>query len=164
MVQASPPKDPILDTSSHNMIGCNGYKGHYIDPNLITVDYALEDVLPPITPRRLKRRKVLNSENTSDNVFNNSQESNSNTSASDLSPPETSFHTEALSSTNETYTIRGLTIDHNCRSATEIALVKRLSSDPQPVKSGTDGLLRVAGSLAITRALGDGYLKRAFLR
>lgn len=61
-----------------------------------------------------------------------------------------------------------VTTDHTCQIPEERALVGFLSSDPNPIRPSEIGLKtyglsapdRVAGSLAITRALGDGYLKR----
>lgn len=58
-----------------------------------------------------------------------------------------------------------LTTDHNCGNADEVAQVAGRSSDPNPVRVNPRGgnVVRVAGSLAVTRALGDGYLKHADL-
>jgi hypothetical protein len=66
------------------------------------------------------------------------------------------------------YQVAGVTTDHTCHVPEERALVAYLSSDPNPCRPSEIGLKtyglaapdRVAGSLAITRALGDGYLKR----
>jgi serine/threonine protein phosphatase PrpC len=65
--------------------------------------------------------------------------------------------------------IQGITLDHTCSVEEELAVVKYLSSDPDPIRQsendkrrfGTAAIPRVAGSLAVTRALGDAYLKRA---
>lgn len=54
----------------------------------------------------------------------------------------------------------------------ERKMVSHLSSDPNPLRPseigkrnyGANAPDRVAGSLAITRALGDGYLKRQDIR
>ncbi|CAM9725840.1 unnamed protein product [Chrysoparadoxa australica] len=53
-----------------------------------------------------------------------------------------------------------LTKDHNCTNTTEVAKVKARSGDKKAIRSSKGkGPPRVAGSLAITRALGDAYLK-----
>ena len=60
-----------------------------------------------------------------------------------------------------------LTLDHSCDVPAEADGVRSLSSDPAPVRAsdndrralGGRAPLRVAGSLAVTRALGDPYLK-----
>jgi len=59
-----------------------------------------------------------------------------------------------------------LTRDHNCANAAEAAAVTLRSRDPQAIRPaqtdswrGHKALDRVAGSLAVTRAIGDGYLK-----
>ena len=51
-----------------------------------------------------------------------------------------------------------LTTDHTCYSQEESR--RLLSSHPDSIRSATsNGIKRVAGSLAVTRALGDAYLK-----
>ena len=60
-----------------------------------------------------------------------------------------------------------LTLDHACDVPAEAEGVRSLTSDPNPVRAsdndrkalGARAPLRVAGSLAVTRALGDPYLK-----
>ena len=54
-----------------------------------------------------------------------------------------------------------LTRDHNCYNESEIKNVRnRCATDPTCVSSPVNGgIKRVAGSLAVTRALGDAYLK-----
>ncbi|EWM26894.1 protein phosphatase [Nannochloropsis gaditana] len=64
-----------------------------------------------------------------------------------------------------------LTRDHNCQNASEVKLVKQRTTDKHAIRksakdarsahyaSGVGGIDRVAGSLAVTRALGNGYLK-----
>lgn len=64
--------------------------------------------------------------------------------------------------------LQGITLDHTCQVDEEVAVVKYLSKDPDPIRQsendkrrfGNAAIPRVAGSLAVTRALGDGYLKR----
>lgn len=58
-----------------------------------------------------------------------------------------------------------LTVDHSCVNAAEVAALRRRCRDPRPVRLPAncqrgEGPLRVAGSLTVTRALGDFYLKR----
>ena len=67
-------------------------------------------------------------------------------------------------------TVRGLALshDHNCINQNEVELVKQRSTDGAPIrksqkdlaKGSTSAVARVAGSLAVTRAIGDAYLKR----
>ncbi|TMW66759.1 hypothetical protein Poli38472_014071 [Pythium oligandrum] len=63
-----------------------------------------------------------------------------------------------------------LTVEHNCKNATEIRLVLERSRDRNAIRYSKDeqsnganqggyGIKRVAGSLAVTRAFGDFYLK-----
>lgn len=68
-------------------------------------------------------------------------------------------------------TVQELTQDHCCGSPADVQCLLRLSSDPSPCRPsqtdiarfGDKAMPRVAGSLAVTRALGDGYLKTALL-
>lgn len=57
----------------------------------------------------------------------------------------------------------GLTVDQNCRNDTECDRVRRRSKDPMPFRAASrsrvGSLSRVAGTLAVTRAIGDAYLK-----
>mmetsp|Transcript_17830 Transcript_17830/g.17906 ORF Transcript_17830/g.17906 Transcript_17830/m.17906 type:complete len:246 (+) Transcript_17830:2-739(+) len=63
--------------------------------------------------------------------------------------------------------LSALTRDHTCESHSERLAVSHLTSDPSPYaqsandkrKYGRLAITRVAGSLAVTRAFGDGYLK-----
>ena len=63
--------------------------------------------------------------------------------------------------------INGVTTDHCCAIEAECELISRNNKDPQPLRQsdndrklyGSRAPMRVAGSLAVTRALGDGYLK-----
>eukprot|EP01041_Mallomonas_annulata_P006829 gene6829-13834_t len=74
----------------------------------------------------------------------------------------------AYSSTNDHWEVSLLTEDHMCGVAMEREAVARLSSDPCPIgpterefrRFGAAAPIRVGRSLAVTRALGDGYLKR----
>lgn len=54
-----------------------------------------------------------------------------------------------------------LTRDHNCYNEAEVESVReRCTTDPRSVSNPSrGGIRRVAGSLAVTRALGDAYLK-----
>lgn len=58
-----------------------------------------------------------------------------------------------------------LTLDHNCYNPEEVAAVCERSADASAIRvskhdpNGSLGLLRVAGSLTVTRCLGDLYLK-----
>jgi serine/threonine protein phosphatase PrpC len=61
-----------------------------------------------------------------------------------------------------------LSVDHNCTNSDEIRLVLERSRDRNPIRLSKDdqasgaggfGVKRVAGSLAVTRAFGDFYLK-----
>lgn len=66
------------------------------------------------------------------------------------------------------YKVECLTMDHSCQVPLERIIVSSLSSDINPLRAseigkknfGLDAPVRVAGTLAITRALGDSYLKR----
>ena len=75
-----------------------------------------------------------------------------------LSYPLTDFKAR-----NGTHIVSAVTKDHVCSSRNEMKIVSALSKDPKPFRaSHNDNSLafqRVAGSLAITRAMGDGYLK-----
>ena len=66
-----------------------------------------------------------------------------------------------------------LTSDHNCGNSEEVARVAARTKDPNPVRPGRDAsrdvhlecmsmmkVMRVAGTLAVTRAFGDAYLKK----
>ena len=68
--------------------------------------------------------------------------------------------------------VSAITLDHGCDSVLEGQLVKALTIDTNPIRCSINGSrganrrvsniqqpLRVAGSLAVTRAIGDGYLK-----
>ena len=65
----------------------------------------------------------------------------------------------------------GITLDHGCDVPKEVEGIRILSNDPNPVRQsdndrkhlGIRAPLRVAGSLAVARALGDSYLKIAEL-
>lgn len=61
-----------------------------------------------------------------------------------------------------------LSVDHNCSNSDELRLVLERSRDRNPIRLSKDdqasgaggfGVKRVAGSLAVTRAFGDFYLK-----
>lgn len=54
-----------------------------------------------------------------------------------------------------------LTADHDCNNLAEVNMVKKRSSDPNAIRPShpSSNVMRVAGSLAVTRALGDGFLK-----
>ncbi|CAM9906327.1 unnamed protein product, partial [Choristocarpus tenellus] len=61
-----------------------------------------------------------------------------------------------------------LTRDHNCDDKDEVAIVEARSGDENAVRvsrndewKGATAIKRVAGSLAVTRAIGDAYLKEA---
>lgn len=61
-----------------------------------------------------------------------------------------------------------LSRDHNCDDADEVALVRARSGDEKAIRvsrndqyKGARAIKRVAGSLAVTRAVGDAYLKKA---
>jgi len=58
-----------------------------------------------------------------------------------------------------------LTTDHSAYNPVEVALVrKRCNNAPKAISAGIGGgIKRVAGSLAVTRALGDAYLKTSLL-
>ena len=56
-----------------------------------------------------------------------------------------------------------MTADHNCYNQSEISIVQaRCPTDQKAVTNPSmkGGIRRVAGSLAVTRALGDLYLKK----
>ena len=63
--------------------------------------------------------------------------------------------------------IKGVTTDHCCAIDAEREFITKNNKDPQPLRQsendarmyGSRAPMRVAGSLAVTRALGDGYLK-----
>jgi len=59
-----------------------------------------------------------------------------------------------------------LTNDHNCYNELEVEIVRdRCKTDPRSVSNPSKGgIRRVAGSLAVTRALGDAYLKTPKVR
>lgn len=61
-----------------------------------------------------------------------------------------------------------LSVEHSCSNADEVRLVLERSRDRNPIRLSKDdqangaggfGIKRVAGSLAVTRAFGDFYLK-----
>lgn len=61
-----------------------------------------------------------------------------------------------------------LSRDHNCDDADEAAFVRARSADDNAIRvsrndewKGARAIKRVAGSLAVTRAIGDAYLKKA---
>jgi hypothetical protein len=64
---------------------------------------------------------------------------------------------------DDTFIVTAITKDHVCTSLNERRVVQAMSNDPNPLRPSvndtTAKFLRVAGSLAITRAVGDGYLK-----
>ena len=70
------------------------------------------------------------------------------------------------------YQLCCVTTDHNCLVQEERKMVQHFSSDPNPLRPseigkrtyGINAPDRVAGSLAITRAMGDGYLKKQEVR
>lgn len=75
---------------------------------------------------------------------------------------------KAASEGSTTWVARQLSVDHTCASADETRRVLersrdrnaiRLSKDDQTSGAGEFGVKRVAGSLAVTRAFGDFYLK-----
>lgn len=63
--------------------------------------------------------------------------------------------------------LHGVTIDHTCNVAAEAVAIACMSDDSMPIRQSVVGRprvpsqapLRVGGSLVVTRALGDGYLK-----
>ena len=56
-----------------------------------------------------------------------------------------------------------LSEDQDCKNQKEVIAVKNRTTDPTPIRCGKDQLsLRVAGTLMVTRALGDSYLKNPF--
>jgi len=63
----------------------------------------------------------------------------------------------------------GITIDHACTNPQEVLAIKHVSSDPSPIRTSENDKgqrhapVRVAGTLSVTRALGDGYLKTSCL-
>eukprot|EP01064_Diplonema_japonicum_P001773 TRINITY_DN11191_c2_g1_i1.p1 TRINITY_DN11191_c2_g1~~TRINITY_DN11191_c2_g1_i1.p1 ORF type:complete len:518 (+),score=14.80 TRINITY_DN11191_c2_g1_i1:289-1842(+) len=54
---------------------------------------------------------------------------------------------------------RELSTDQDCGNKLECDEVRRRTTDPMPIKTTQSGPRRVAGSLMVTRALGDAYLK-----
>eukprot|EP01060_Flectonema_neradi_P003011 TRINITY_DN1188_c4_g1_i1.p1 TRINITY_DN1188_c4_g1~~TRINITY_DN1188_c4_g1_i1.p1 ORF type:complete len:520 (+),score=88.74 TRINITY_DN1188_c4_g1_i1:61-1620(+) len=53
-----------------------------------------------------------------------------------------------------------LSEDQDCKNEKEVTAVKNRSTDPMPIRLGKDQMnMRVAGSLMVTRAVGDSYLK-----
>ena len=64
--------------------------------------------------------------------------------------------------------VGGITLDHNCNVEDEIRAVQIVTNDTNPIRCSINerkgvplnAPLRVAGSLVVTRALGDGYLKQ----
>ena len=68
--------------------------------------------------------------------------------------------------------VAAVTTDHSCDSTLEAEAIKTVTTDTNPIRRSINGKsnngrgrvslpqpLRVAGSLAVTRAMGDGYLK-----
>ena len=70
------------------------------------------------------------------------------------------------------YLLSSVTVDHSCLLASERQLVKSLTTDINPLRPSLNNIKaygsaapdRVAGSLAMTRSLGDMYLKQKELR
>ena len=63
------------------------------------------------------------------------------------------------------FEVVAITSDHTAQNSSEIELVRARTSDPLPFRdkmaaSRAGSASRVAGSLMVTRAMGDGYLKR----
>ena len=71
-------------------------------------------------------------------------------------------HLEIVSIENEAWRWEDLTIDHSASNCNEQELVRqRCNFAPRAIThTSTSGVCRVAGSLTVTRALGDAYLKR----
>ena len=75
------------------------------------------------------------------------------------------YEHDDFNASNSAYHVSAITKDHICTSRNEKRIVSALSRDPKPFRSSINdsssslSFKRVAGSLAITRAIGDGYLK-----
>ncbi|GMH65605.1 hypothetical protein TrRE_jg347, partial [Triparma retinervis] len=83
------------------------------------------------------------------------------TSSTTASTPSASPPPSSPSSSTAPWCAVELTRDHNCYNEAEVELVReRCTTDPRSVSNPSrGGIRRVAGSLAVTRALGDAYLK-----
>ena len=64
------------------------------------------------------------------------------------------FESDSFLSYNDEILVNAITKDHCCTSEIEKSIITATTKDPRPIV-----YRRVAGSLAITRAIGDGYLK-----
>ena len=89
-----------------------------------------------------------------------------NSNSNDSNDNEYVYEHDNFSAFNEFYHVSAITKDHICTSTNEKRIVSTLSRDPRPFRSSVNDISnsaaafkRVAGSLAITRAMGDGYLK-----
>lgn len=91
---------------------------------------------------------------------------------SKLAPSPTPFSSSTSSLAGalraEELTAVALSRDHNCNDEDEVSLVRARSGDEKAIRvsrndewKGARAIRRVAGSLAVTRAIGDAYLKEA---
>jgi len=95
------------------------------------------------------------------------QNSEVSTSAGKKRPRQAAQTKEVFEHCASGLEVASVTTDHSCVLTSEIQAISKMTSDPNPFRpsesdkraSGSMAPLRVAGSLAVTRALGDGYLK-----
>ena len=86
-----------------------------------------------------------------------------------VAPPDLGGEGFVFTTVADSSEVIGITTDHACTNPIEVLAVKHISSDPSPIRSSEKDKgvkhapKRVAGSLLVTRALGDGYLKRSCL-
>jgi len=104
-----------------------------------------------------------NNEDAHDNDNNMNDNENVGDASSSSSPPSSQDSREFPPAIILPHSCRpiDLTTDHSAYNPTEItAVLRRCNNAPRAISAGLGGgIKRVAGSLAVTRALGDAYLK-----
>jgi len=121
--------------------------------------------------RRRRRRRKNNSANSNSENLNNAKETSGSGNNGDQSEVSSSSSSSPSSQDSREFPPAiilppntrpiDLTTDHSAYNPAEVtAVLRRCNNAPRAISAGMGGgIKRVAGSLAVTRALGDAYLK-----
>jgi hypothetical protein len=146
-----------FNNSNKNNNSNNFYSTNNIEPTTL-------ELLDTTTIDSTHREKLLRASNNTnnkgdDNSTSSTQSSRNNESSSDCNDQLPLVHLPPVTRPVD------LTTDHSAYNPVEVmAVLRRCNNAPRVISSGLGGgIKRVAGNLAVTRALGDAYLKTPLL-